>query len=334
MKKTHEIIATVIIGVGCLAVVLPLTGAEKPETKPAPKAEKPRVDIWVTVPGTLDRSNPTVRFEYKYVGAEGSVTLQLPKDDEVMYFRNVRLEVDGKPARWLVPFISERIGDIELSRMGFLGPGKSVTLDVPLAKIFKIPENWKTLEVVPTRSEVSLSGLTGTLKVISDKTGMIDPVRPDTWDDAATRLTQDREALVEALIAAAKNEKRSNDKRRKAIFLLGDIRNKRSFDFLIEHVSMKIPMTSYLGDADRLKETPGMYVFWQGDWDAAKAIMDSLWGLEKPKKDMLHLGFALKRILRTKKFALAAIDSLTGTRGHRKKNNKNLTFIKTYLTEE
>jgi hypothetical protein len=131
------------------------------------QAKKPRVDIWTSVPAALDRLNPTIRIEYKYIGADGSMKLRLPKGKEVGAFQNIRLRIDGKSAEWFDPGIL--VDEPAFSRKESLGPGKSVTLDVPLGKLFKIPEDWKTLEITPTRSEISLLGFTGTLKITDDR---------------------------------------------------------------------------------------------------------------------------------------------------------------------
>jgi hypothetical protein len=143
----------------------PATTAEtkKPIEKPV---ERPRLDIWVIVPGALDRMNPVIRIEYKFVATEGSFKIILPAEREVAFFKDICLNVDGKSAGWANLSILDL--DPAFSRREVLTPGKSATLDIPLAKIFKIPENWKMLEIIPVRM-TRVRGFTGTLKITDDR---------------------------------------------------------------------------------------------------------------------------------------------------------------------
>ena len=162
----------------------------------------------------------------------------------------------------------------------------------------------------------------------------IAPAKPETWDTAIAKVKKDQDALAEVLIAVANDEKRSDEDRRKAIYGLGEIRNKQSLAFLMNNVSLRILMDRMRGAEDFVKLTPCQYMLRKGDWNTAKAILDGLWGKDKTKKDLLLLGSALKRILGSKKLVLVAIDTMTSYRPPQEDNNKNVTFIRTYLAEE
>ena len=45
---------------------------------------------------------------------------------------------------------------------------------------------------------------------------------------------------------------------------MGKIRNKRSLEFLVSNVSLKIPKMAWGGDVDRMKETPCWYTLANG----------------------------------------------------------------------
>ncbi len=125
-----------------------------------------RVDMGVTVPKVLDQTNPVVRIEYKYIGSGKPVKLRLPNEREISNFTNIRVNIDGKTAALVNPGIE--LGNPVFSRREELKPGKSIFLDVPLKKIFKIPAGWKKLEITPTRSEIPLLGLTCSLTITDD----------------------------------------------------------------------------------------------------------------------------------------------------------------------
>ncbi len=161
------------------------------------------------------------------------------------------------------------------------------------------------------------------------ETPMFDVAKPDAWEAAINRPRKDLSKIAEAFISVGNDQERPPDVRRKAVLLLGKIRDKRSLDFLISNVSMHIPKMKLLG-AEALLETPCMYALYTGDWNTAKAVLDSL---EKPKskEDLLRLSAVLESTL-TRDHAQAIVDvelakliSVVNTR------KENLKIIKDYM---
>ncbi|MDK1031493.1 MAG: hypothetical protein QGD94_05765 [Planctomycetia bacterium] len=159
----------------------------------------------------------------------------------------------------------------------------------------------------------------------------LDPAKPDTWEASVNDARRELGKIAKALIAVAKDEGRSNDDRRKAIFLLGKMGNKESIDFLIANVSLRIPMVFRLTEEAQAKETPCMYVLQKArNWNVAKAILESL-KVQRPQLDLAYLSLALDRIL-TRRVAIAAVEQRSlQTRNRIWK--ENLATLKTFLSQ-
>jgi len=116
------------------------------------------------------------------------------------------------------------------------------------------------------------------LPAINDKDkAKIDTTNPKTWEAAITGAQDHIHVVLAALISIAKDETRSNDERRKAIFILGRIDNKESLNFLIENVALRVQMEKIKGDDDMLKETPCAYALRSTrSWKVAQAVFASL----------------------------------------------------------
>ena len=121
---------------------------------------------------------------------------------------------------------------------------------------------------------------------------IIAPAKPETWDTAIAKVKKNQDAIAEILIAVAKDEKRSDEDRRKAIYGLGDLRTKDSLEFLIANVSHKIPMP-FGGESRILKDTPCRYMLWKGDWNTAKAIMRRSWMVCRRREERRKNCFSL-----------------------------------------
>ncbi len=146
------------------------------------------------------------------------------------------------------------------------------------------------------------------LPAINDKDkAKIDTANPKTWE-AAIEGAQDHIREVSAsLISVAKDETRSNDDRRKAIFLLGRIENKESLNFLIENITLYLQMEIVKGDDDTLKETPCAYALRKTrNWKVAQAVFASL-EVPKSKRERIHFAGVLRATL-GKNLGLAAIE--------------------------
>ncbi len=168
----------------------------------------------------------------------------------------------------------------------------------------------------------------------SAKVVAIDPARPDTWAAAVAALVRQEYALTDGLITVAKDEKRTPEDRRKAVFTLSALRNRHSLEFLIENVSLKLPMPNNGGQEDPLKEAPCAYVLAEGaDWGTAQAIILCDDDRTRTPRDLMLLAHALELIL-GKDLAIAAVSD---TLQHRVPPigswRKNLTGIKTYLQQ-
>ena len=59
----------------------------------------------------------------------------------------VSVKIDDKKPETVVDPAILRLADIKLTRRIDLGPGETAELEVPLAWVFKIPKDWKKLEV-------------------------------------------------------------------------------------------------------------------------------------------------------------------------------------------
>ena len=130
---------------------------------------------------------------------------------------------------------------------------------------------------------------------------------PETWEAAVNGAQQHLREVSGALISVAKDEKRSDDDRRTAIFVLGTIDNKESLDFLIENITLVLPIDIGDTEEDRLKMTPCRYALMMGgSWKAGQAVMASL-DAPKSKHERLLLATVLSMCL-TKNVALAAVD--------------------------
>ena len=132
-----------------------------------------------------------------------------------------------------------------------------------------------------SRPTTAASGLT--VPASQPSPAGMDPADPKTWEPAIDQCKAALSPIAKALMAIAKDEKRSNDDRRQAVLLLGKIGSPESLEFLIGNVTMIIPMRNTIGPEDMLKETACVYALGEGgvgDWNVPKAIIQSL---RKPK---------------------------------------------------
>jgi len=89
-------------------------------------------------------------------------------------------------------------------------------------------------------------------------------------------------------MAVAKDEKRSNDDRRKAVLLLGKIGSPECLEFLIANVTMRVMVAEIAHDRDMDLLNPCKYALSDGDWNVPRAIVQSL-HKPKTKQEMIYL---------------------------------------------
>jgi hypothetical protein len=136
---------------------------------------------------------------------------------------------------------------------------------------------------------------------------LINTANPQTWEAAITRVREQAFEVSAALIAIAKDKTRSNEDRRKAIFLLGKMDNKKSLDFLIRNITLRVQMDKIKGDEDNLKRTPCAYALRHtGNWKAAQAVFGFL-DTGKSILEQIHFAGVLKSTL-GRNLAEAAIE--------------------------
>ena len=135
---------------------------------------------------------------------------------------------------------------------------------------------------------------------------------------------------AQALIATAQDASRPREERRQAIFLLAKTRTPESVQFLIDNVSLRIPMSIALGDEDMAKSWPCRRALIEDeDWGMAKAVLDAL-KAPRPAEDVMHMSYVLERIL-SRPLALAAVDCME--RGSTGVWRDNLSAVKAILTK-
>lgn len=116
-------------------------------------------------------------------------------------------------------------------------------------------------------------------------TSAIDVSRPDTWDRTVSEAGGRMSAIAGALIDVARDEKRTQMDRDKAIGLLGRIGNKESLDFLLSHYLLRFQVFSGSTEEGQLRETPCQYAVHRmgRDWAVAQAILRSF---DRPRTEM------------------------------------------------
>ncbi len=160
--------------------------------------------------------------------------------------------------------------------------------------------------------------------------GRIDPANPATLEAGVAAARRNLDELVRTLISIAKDEKRSEEDRRNAIFLLGDMETKESMAFLIDNIGLDMPLKIVRGDGDMVKGKPCEHSMRRsGSWKTAQAVLASLDGAKSNPK-LSRLG----RVLRThlgRRFARAVIDEeLSQAKYLTPQRRKNLEAIRPY----
>jgi hypothetical protein len=204
----------------------------------------------------------------------------------------------------------------------------------PIAELKEVQEFYEsTLNKISEDSAHVESVSAAALPAINNKDkAKIDTANPKTWEAAIEGAQDHIREVSAALISVAKDETRSNDDRRKAIFILGRIENKESLNFLIENVLLHIQMGQIEGDDDYLKQTPCSYALWSTrSWKVAQAVFASL-EVPKSKWERVHFAGVLGSTL-GKNLALAAIEEqLHRTpRPITAQRRENLEAIRDYL---
>jgi hypothetical protein len=205
-----------------------------------------------------------------------------------------------------------------------------------IANLKEIKEFYEsTLRKISENSAQAETVSAAALPAINDKDkAKIDGANPKTWEAAIDNAQGHIREISAALITVAKDETRSNDDRRKAIFLLGRIENKESLNFFVENMALYLQMEIVKGDDDTLKETPCAYALRSArSWKVAQAVFASL-EVTKSKRERAHFAGVLGATL-GKNLALAAIEEqLHRTpRPITAQRRENLEAIREYLLE-
>jgi hypothetical protein len=124
------------------------------------------INITASVKDDSNPSCPLILLKYSYVAGEGVIRLRLPEKHEFDAFTGIRLLIDGKAAKHVDPKAVE--DDVAYSRIVDMVPGKSTEVEIPLDRTFVVPKNWRTLEIIPTRSHVPCGGYTVGLKITNE----------------------------------------------------------------------------------------------------------------------------------------------------------------------
>jgi len=126
-------------------------------------------------------------------------------------------------------------------------------------------------------------------------TSAIDVSRPDTWDRTVSEASDRMSGIVSALIDVAKDEKRTQMDRDKAIGLLGRIGGKESLAFLLSHSFLMVHLFSESTEEGQLRNRPCMYAIHKmgRDWAVAQAILRSF---DRPRTE-LEVGYLSRRFI-------------------------------------
>jgi hypothetical protein len=119
------------------------------------------------------------------------------------------------------------------------------------------------------------------------------------WENEIAQVDQELAEITFSLIRIAERQKRKDAERRQAIYLLGPIENKESLHFLVENISLRLPVGIALGDGDFLAMWPcycALSDYRWNNWNASKAILQSL-GAPKSKGELVDLGSIIHRNL-------------------------------------
>lgn len=185
-----------------------------------------------------------------------------------------------------------------------------------LAKTTTVTENTKTKptseehiqKTVAGNGKQSISTGAKNMSLNATTATSIDIDDPQTWEPAVTHAQRNRDGITRILISIAKDEARSDEDRRKGIFLLGEIDSSLSLDFLVENIiAIYLPLKDISGDEDHMKGTPCQYVLSKMDnWKVAQAILSSL-DVPKSKHERIFLTSVFKTRL-GKNVAVAVVE--------------------------
>lgn len=98
-----------------------------------------------------------------------------------------------------------------------------------------------------------------------------------------TEVQREMAGITAALIALAADPAQQVVKRRKAIKALGTLGDTNGIAWLVNHITLRVPLSGGDNDEDLMQELPCFYTLErQTDWRVAQVIMSSL---DKPKAD-------------------------------------------------
>ncbi len=156
-----------------------------------------------------------------------------------------------------------------------------------------------------------------------------------SWEPAVTREIADLDKLAEAFISVAKDEERSDEDRRKAILLVGEIGNSKCLEFLAANIGIFLRLSTVKGDADYLLQRPCTYALMKirgvdRNWNAVPVVLRALAKpRERTKGELRDFAIALKSICGKKIGRFLVTDKLS--RASNETVKENLKTVQKYL---
>jgi hypothetical protein len=157
---------------------------------------------------------------------------------------------------------------------------------------------------------------------------LLDTSKPDTWKAAVVKAQGDLDQIGLELMTIAKDDKAPREDRRLAVTLLGELGTRPSLEFLVDNVTLALPLEARRGDEDYARGFPCMYALRTTGWGGAEAIMKSL-GRTRSGEELMLLTTAIRRILGPSLAMAVVDDAISNTRDAIR--TRNLTAMKTHL---
>jgi len=139
----------------------------------------PKAKALITIKKNVDPAGPILAVRYTNTG-KSLIMVPIPEKQELSLYLGLSLKADGKT----VPRVStNEYGYPVISKEKQLAPGESVSFDVPIQSVWKMPENWESLEVSLTGSHApgnaaGSAEIEGDRKFVFQKKDLEKPVGP------------------------------------------------------------------------------------------------------------------------------------------------------------
>jgi len=127
-------------------MVFDMALGEEKKTADDPAEKGLAVSVHASLP--LDKARVKVTVRYCNQGIEKPLTLMLPKEKrELLMFTGLGVKVDGLPAKWIRD--PNELDDPAFRIVIHLKDGEVFDLTFDLADIYKLPTEWKKIEIMP-----------------------------------------------------------------------------------------------------------------------------------------------------------------------------------------